>query len=246
MQCGFLPLKIVFPTLAAMLLGTNVQVPSPLLLSSFIDSLNTYEQGVLRAGLESKNAFAPEIYAKLISIISRFEGRQLPTPSNFREIVVQLARYQFLVKPMPATLAIYTGLPDFERPFWEGKSLADIYLLYISMLATPEKVIALVQEPESMNSGEQRVFTYLLQMIGNMRQHELSAFTRFVSGSSVCLEKKISVAFNNLSGLGRCPIEHTCDCLLELPLSYLSYLDFVTEFQSILSDTEYTWCMNAV
>ena len=226
-----------------MLLGTSVQVPSSLLVASFIDSLNTYEQSELKAGLESKNAFTPEIHTKLVSIISRFEGRQLPTPSSLREIIVQLARYQFLIKPMPATLAIHSGLPDFERPFWEEKFLADMYMLYTSMFATPEKVIGIVQESESMNAGEQRVFTYLTEMIGSMRQHELSSFLHFVSGSSVCLEKKISVTFNNLSGLGHRPIAHTCVCLLELPVSYLSYLDFATEFRSILSDTK---CMDAV
>ena len=77
-----------------------------------------------------------------------------------------------------------------------------------SMFATPQKVISMIEEPESMNPVEQRVYTYLLQMVGNMTQHEVSAFLRFVSGSSVCLEKKITVAFNNLSGLGRRPISH--------------------------------------
>ena len=56
----------------------------------------------------------------------------------------------------------------------------------------------------------------------------------------MCLDKKITMSFNNLSGLGRRPIAHTCDCLLELPVSYISYLDFTAEFQSILSDTEIT------
>lgn len=129
---------------------------------------------------------------------------------------MQLAKYQFLIKPLPATMAIQSGVPDLERPFWESKSLADIYLLYMSMFATPEKVIVMIEEPETMNSSEQRIFTYLIQMIGNMKQSEVATFLRFVSGSAVCLEKKITVSFNNLSGLGRRPIAHTCDCMLEL------------------------------
>ena len=77
-------------------------------------------------------------------------------------------------------MAINSGVPDFERLFWESKSLADIYLLYMSIFATPEKVIAIVEEPESMNSVEQRIFTYLIQMIGNMRPQEVATFLRFV------------------------------------------------------------------
>lgn len=77
-------------------------------------------------------------------------------------------------------------------------------------------------------------------MIGNMKAQEIATFLRFVTGSSVCLDKKITMSFNNLSGLGHCPIAHTCDCFLDLPVSYLSYLDFTAEFQSILSNTEFT------
>ena len=82
------------------------------------------------------------------------------------------------------------------------------------MVATPAKVIAIIQEPESMNSREQRIFTYLTQLIGDMKPQELATFLRFVSGSSICLGKKIEITFNNLSGLARRPIAHTCDCFL--------------------------------
>ena len=93
LQCGFLPLKIAFSTLAIMLLGTSVQVAS----SSFVDSLNTFEQSTLRVGLDSKHNFTPEVQSKLVAIVSRFGGRQLPTTSNLRDIVMQLARYQLIV-----------------------------------------------------------------------------------------------------------------------------------------------------
>ena len=246
LQCGFLPLRIAFPTLAAMLLGTSVRIPNSFLVSSFIESLNSYEQSIVKVGLESKKVFPPGIHTKLVAIISRFGGRELPNPSNLKEILVQLAKYQFLIKPLPATMAINSGIPDTEQPFWQSKTLADIYILYISMSATSEKVIAIVEEPESMNSIEQRIFTYLIQMIGNMKPEEVVTFLRFVSGSSVCLDKKITVSFNDLSGLSRRPIAHTCDCMLELPLSYISYRDFTTEFRSVLSDTQFTWYMNAI
>ena len=240
LQCGFLPLRIAFPALATMLLGVRVCIPNTFLVSAFVDSLNSYEQGLLKAGMDSKDEFACDLQTKLVAIVSRFGGRELPTRNNLKEIVLQLAKYQFQVKPLPETIAINAGIPDSQRVFWDSKTLADIYLLYRSMVVTPAKVI---EEPESMNSGEQRIFTYLNQMVGDMKAQELAAFLRFVTGSSVCLGKKITVLFSDLTGLARRPIVHTCDCLLELPVTYVSYLEFTAEFKSILCSAEHTWCM---
>lgn len=85
--------------------------------------------------------------------------------------------------------------------FWDSKSLADIFLLYRSMVATPAKVIEIIQEPESMNSGEQRIiFTYLSQMVGDMKSQELAAFLRFVTGSSIYLGRKITQWLGTTTG----------------------------------------------
>ena len=236
LQCGFLPLRIAFPTLATMLLGTTVHIPSTFLVSTFIDSINSYEQGLLQAGLNAKSDFSQDLQVKLVAIVSRFGGHELPTSSNLKELILQLATYHFQVKPLPATAAVNAGIPDFERPIWQSKTLADIHSLYMSMVATPAKVMAIIQELDVMTSGEQRILTYLTQMIGDMKAEELATFLRFVSGSSVCVGRKINVSFNNLTGLARQPITHTCDCLLELPLSYISYFDFKAEqFLLILS-----------
>lgn len=98
------------------------------------------------------------------------------------------------------------------------------------------------------NQSEERIYAYLTTMIGNMQGQELRAFLRFVTGASVCIAPKIKIAFNNLSGLGRRPIAHTCDFLLELPLSYVNYEDFCSDFKAILLSTEleFAWRMDSV
>lgn len=101
------------------------------------------------------------------------------------------------MKPLAAVVTIHAGIPDFECPFWESKYLADIHSLYISLVATPDKVISIVQEPESMNSVEQRVFIYLTEFIGDMKQEELATFLRFVSGSCLCGKED-----NHINSLG--------------------------------------------
>ena len=246
--CGFLPLRLAFPTLIIMLLGENERVPESLLISTFIDSLNSHERTIVQSGLKlNGEVFPQDLLNKLIAIISRFEGRMVPTPKTFKKILGQLANFQFRVKPLQAALAAYTGIPDFERRFWESKTAADIHLLYFSLLATPAKVLSIIEEPEYMNAAEERVFTYLTQMVGDMKSPQLATLLRFISGSSVVIGRPITVTFNRTTGLSRRPIAHTCDCILELSTSYVSYLDFEADFRSILTDTtELMWDMNAV
>lgn len=89
---------------------------------------------------------------------------------------------------------------------------------------------------------------YLTTMLGNMQVQELQLFLRFVTGASVCIAPKITIAFNNLNGFGRRPIAHTCDYLLELPTAYTNYDDFACEFKEIFYSTEkeFSWCMDSV
>lgn len=112
LQCGFLPLKIAFPALATMLLGVRISIPNAFLVSTFVDSLNSYEQGLHKEGMDVKHEFSSDLQTKLVSIVSRFGGRELPTRSNIQQIVLQLAKYQFQVKPLPATIAINTGIQE--------------------------------------------------------------------------------------------------------------------------------------
>ena len=50
LACGFLPLRIAFPALAGMLLGPTITTPPSILVSSFIDSLSTYEATLIVEG----------------------------------------------------------------------------------------------------------------------------------------------------------------------------------------------------
>ena len=86
----------------------------------------------------------------------------------------------------------------------------------------------------------------LQQYIGNMKNDEIRSFLRFVTGSSVCSSKAILVTFNGLDGLARRPIGHTCSCSLELSTAYSSYLDLIAEFNSVLSNGDYAWKMDAI
>ena len=170
----------------------------------------------------------------------------IPTPQNLRLQLVQIAEYKFNVKPMAALYAINSGIPHPEQTFWQSHTVEKISSLYYTLTATSGKVLSMLQEPVESNSCQSRVFNYLQQFIGNMKQAEVRRFLRFTTGSSVIVSGGITVSFNNLSGIARRPIAHTCDCSLELPSTYTSYLDFEQEFNAVLADDHYTWQMDAV
>ena len=88
------------------------------------------------------------------------------------------------------------------------------------------------------NAAEERIYGYLVEMIGNMADEQLQAFLRFCTGSSVLIAPKLRIEFNRLDGFSRHPIAHTCDYMLELPVAYDNYHDFYHEWMTILSDPD--------
>ena len=75
-------------------------------------------------------------------------------------------------------------------------------------------------------------------MIGNMTNYEdLRNFLCFVTGASVCLDTKIHVQFNHLSGFVRRPTSFTCNCVLVFTIDYVNYEDFIKDFKPVLYAT---------
>ncbi len=108
----------------------------------------------------------------------------------------------------------------------------------MALTASPEKVLEVLSEPYTVDQNQERVIDYLRQYIGDMKAEEIRRFLRFVTGSSVCTSRAISLSFNALSGFDRRPIGHICSSLLELPSTYSTYEEFATEFRSILYGEE--------
>ena len=130
--------------------------------------------------------------------------------------------------------------------FWKSHSVAKFYSLYVAMTANPQRIFHILEHPDFINSDEERVYGYLQQFIAGMDPDRACTFLRFVTESSVCLASNIKITFNRLVGLARHPIAHTCGSMLELPSTYSTYLDFVTEFQAILLDEEFMWQMDSI
>lgn len=242
---GFLPVRIAFPTVACILLGPNVAISDNILLDTFPDCLSDCEASVVREAMTCTTAFGPALSHDLVDVLSRFGCREKPTQKNIFEVIVKVARYEFIAKPLAAVTMISTGVTILHASFWRNKTVEDLRKLYLALTATPRKVVG-TMEADCKNPNEKRVWGYLQQYIWNMSGHKVRRFLRFVTGSSVCLASKITVVFNSISGFARRPISHTCSYILDLSSSYITYLDLVNEFDQILSLPEVSWSMDAV
>ena len=244
---GFLLTRVVFPSLACILLGPSTEVPAHILVEAFADSLSPFERSTLKDALnETGGKFAEYLLPKLLAILSRYGCRVSPNPTTLRSQLVAIAKFEFQIKPLAAVGSISSGIPKEQKEFWESFSVEELYTLYTAVSGTPEKVLEILEEPMYDNECQARVFSYLQQFIGDMKRDEIRRFLRFTTGSAVLFDDQISVTFNSLSGIARRPIAHTCSCILELPSTYLNYLDFEQEFKCILSDDEFSWEMNAI
>lgn len=250
LMTGVLPVKVAFPALAAMLLPNPGNLPDEILTRSFIDSLSCLDASVFREAMTAVKAgaksFSATIQSALVTVLSRFGVREVPNPSTLLKLIAGVAKYHFLRKPASAIAEISSGIPEVHTPFWRQMDTSELYSIYKALQASPAKVLSMLDsEVVTMNPNEERVLSYVEQFIGNMKEDEVRAFLRFVTGSAVCSANVIHINFNQLEGFARRPIAHTCSCTLELPATYRSYLDFAAEFQAILQDNEFTWKMDS-
>ncbi len=121
---GILPVKVAFPTLAAMILPNAGCLPEEILIESFIDSLSLLDASVLRDAMRAVTAGAksfPTSTRSLIAVLSRYGVREFPNPSSFVKLIAGVAKYQFLRKPASANAEVQSGIPHQHLPadkFW--------------------------------------------------------------------------------------------------------------------------------
>ena len=86
-----------------------------MLLTGFADSLSSHEASRIKEALLMKGSeFLEELKGSIISILSQFECRVIPTPKNLQSQLIQIAEYEFHVNPMTALFAINSGIPHRE------------------------------------------------------------------------------------------------------------------------------------
>jgi len=114
-------------------------------------------------------------------------------------IIKQAAKYEFYLKPAAALATIYSGIPLCHKSYWNKKSPDEIVALHSKLTADILKVLSMLDASNIHSPAEERVYGFLVSMVGNMKMHDLKLFLHFVTGCSVCITSKINVKFNNLT-----------------------------------------------
>ena len=244
-----LPICIAFPVLACTLLSPSIKIPDDILVSAFVDYLTPFESDILKRAIaelgdDRKTEFSEK--SALINLVSRFGARKLPTKENLKAMIRDIAELKFIIQPLPACHLMNQGIPTCHKDFWATLTVQELHALFQSMAVTARKVVESIVPPAVYNNpNEERVFEYLLQSIGTFQTEEQAKFLRFVTGSSVFIDRQILVTFNSLSGLARRPIAHCCSCTLELSSEYDSYFEFSQEMKMVVNDQS-AFIMNAM
>ena len=245
--CGFLPMRVAFPSLLSVLLGPQPSVSCEVLIATFKDCLNPVDIVTLNEAFACRAGVFPQALAnRLIALFSRFDSLEVPKPATLLRLCEQSARYLFITKPYAALSEMAKGVPVQHQRFWKKMGADGLYRLYVSLAISSLKVIDSIEEPLVVSPSEQKVFNYLVQFVGCLKVDELQKFLRFCTGSSVCFGKPITLAFNSQTGMARRPIAHVCDCVLELSRVYSSYPDFSREFAAILASEDNGWLIDGI
>ncbi len=110
---GFLPTRISFPSLVAIVLGPGAHIED---VESFLDYVSDVDRNVLSSAVEilkhsSKTSFPSDVQEQLLTVLSNYGFRQIPSPSTLSQIVSETARFVFLSSPMSASCTIHSGIP---------------------------------------------------------------------------------------------------------------------------------------
>ena len=74
-----------------------------------------------------------KISESLLALLSRLGCRQMPSPKNLRRVVVEVAKHEFMGKPLRVLYAMNSGVPMQHKDFWKY-FLSMISLLYTKNL----------------------------------------------------------------------------------------------------------------
>ena len=108
-SCGFLPVRIGFPTLAAILVQSFSDVSADILLRTFKNSLTPVDLSTVNEALSCKTTYPPYLSSKLIDLFSRYDCLEVPKPGNILRLCQHICQYLFIDKPFLAIIR------NFER-----------------------------------------------------------------------------------------------------------------------------------
>ena len=189
------------------------------LISSFLRYVPIAEREILAAAMHK----FPDETDEVLEVLEGYGCRKFPRPDNIVQLLEEIGHKEIIQKPMYVADCMHPVLQTIAEVVPRERFLAS---LYDAMQPTTRKVIAALKTPETMSSMEVITLGYLKKYIRTLDSALLRKFLRFWTGADVLSCDALNVTFSALDGFQRRPIAHTCGQVLEVPVTYDSFVDF--------------------
>ena len=234
-----IPVQFCEASFTAALHGEDA-VDNDTLLRSFMLYLTQFERDAINAVLS--DATSSDLKQEcLLGIYERFGMTCCPAKNKeeLHQRIVGMARAEFVYKPLQFLLWIRQGMECHPEVALRQKlPLAEVRRLYEALVPNKERVLQSLVHGEYLMPEQSKVLHFLKAYLGSMDDELLQQFVRFVTASTVRLQKSIDVQFTAAVGLQRAPSSSTCSSTLFLPTSYRSYSEFRKEFSLMLNQED--------
>ena len=241
LTCQYLPVLLSQTFLACLFWGESA-VTSSMLTQSFRNYISADEKRLIDKCLAGDMEWDDkDEISQLLEVLGSYDCRSNVNSENIVQVIEEIAHKELLQKTQYIADCwkdlVCTLLPSFP-------DLTALSKRYELLIPSTSKILHCL-EANPGSDGERDSLKFLKRYIRGLdTPQKLSKFVRFISGSELMLFDAIQVHFNNIAGLGRRPIAHTCNTVLELSSTYQSFPELREEFSAILT-SDY-WEMDIV
>ncbi|CAH1154527.1 unnamed protein product [Phaedon cochleariae] len=185
---------------------------------------------------EAINSFDTIDMEELLEICSNYGCKWQPTKDNVKKLFNQIAAEELIQKP---AFVKNCFVPELKKI----SSEIDLKNVYKQLEPSVKNILTLIESNKDISEAESEIMKFLRKFVKESDEKTRCSFLRYCTGSDLPT-RQISIQFNDLDGVERVPVAHTCTGLLELSRSYENYVTFRSEFHSLLSSR--IWVMDLV
>uniref|UniRef100_A0A1Y1M514 HECT domain-containing protein n=1 Tax=Photinus pyralis TaxID=7054 RepID=A0A1Y1M514_PHOPY len=229
-----LPTKL--PLCVYLLLLNNEEISDEIIMNDFKLFVTKAESTLISKAISSFSQLSTVELYRLQEFYSSYGMYDIPREDQIQEQILTLATDILISKPKDFITIMRSGILDTHlTTVWNVMTVDELSTILNQLKPSPQKVVdCIVQREQELTNDQSRVFYYLQQFVLSLSDSDLQKFLLFVTGS-IHLPSSILVTFNNLNGLNRRPIAHTCSNLIEISSSYSYYQEFTREMKQYLA-----------
>ncbi|KAK0151962.1 hypothetical protein N1851_006661 [Merluccius polli] len=228
---GYFPLRLAPAYTTALLFGEHA-VPTDMLFESLQYYLSQSERDLIATALQED--LDKDAQEDFLDMLDRLGVKAIPKRENIKATLIQVAHKQIIQEPKYALDNMSEVAAECLKT--AIKTPQDLLVIYSDKKPTCRKVLKMI-EASPVSPAEKQAHQYLQQYVRGLDEIGLRKFLRFITGSDIISVPRIAISFNNLEGLSRRPVAHTCGAVLELPCTYNSFPELRMEMEHVLGSS---------